>query len=71
MSYRIAENRKGTGIEVVTVGELKTMLENIPDDYAVSVMGTQAAVAISDSARIVLMDEPGFIGSIAVEQEES
>lgn len=60
MMYRVIE-KDGQGITASTVGELKRMLAEVPDDYSISVTGEPWAMAVSDEDELVLFDNPDFI----------
>lgn len=69
----IKKDGEDLGLSAVTVGELKEILNQIPDTsnhYLLSVIGTSFGMVIDDEEEIVLMDEVDFLENLLAEQEE-
>lgn len=65
----VVENEKSLGLVVQTVGELKNLLQYVPDNYLLSVIGTSYGMLMDTEEEVVLMDEVPFLENLLIEQE--
>jgi len=54
---------------VSTVLELKEILNQIPDNYTLTCMGTEFAIVVDDTDKFILMDEADYIEEMLQEEE--
>ena len=64
-------NENELGLTATTIGELKKILENVPDHYSLSVTGTTFGMLMETEEEFVLFDEVSFLENLLIEQEES
>lgn len=55
-----------------TIKELKKLINDIPDDYAVSLSGMNTfGVVVDDENKTILLDDVSFVENLMEEQRES
>lgn len=64
-------NKNELGLTATNVGELKKILENVPDHYLLSVCGTTFGMLMETEEEFVLFDEFSFLENLLIEQEEA
>lgn len=67
----VKANENDLGLTASTIGELKKILENIPDHYLLSVCGTTFGMLMETEEEFVLFDEVPFLENLLIEQEEA
>lgn len=68
--WRIVSNDGvNLGMNVNTVGELKEMLNYVPNDYELSAMGTDFAMLVNDEEKTLLVDEADYLEGLLEEDE--
>ena len=62
-------DENSTGLSVHSVGELKSALKNVPDDYEVYVGGVLGGLLVNDEVKSVLIDDSSYLEGIVGERE--
>lgn len=57
----VKKDGESLGMTATTVGELKEMLKNVPDDYDLSVIGQTFGMLINPAEKIALFDEISYL----------
>ena len=62
----VTKNGKSLGLTAATVGELKEMLQHIPDNYTLSVTGANFGMFMEVDDEMVLMDEISYLEELLI-----
>ena len=64
----VTKNGESLGLVATTVGELKEMLEHVPDNYTLSVTGAPFGMLMETDDEMILMDEIPYLENLLIEQ---
>ena len=63
-------NGESLGLTATTVGELKKMLVFVPDNYILSVTGTEFGMVVDEDDEVILMDDVSYLEDLLAEQKD-
>ena len=66
----VTKDGESLGLTAKTVGELKEMLNCVPDNYSLSVTGTTFGMAVDTESEIILFDDVNYLETLLEEDEE-
>lgn len=66
----VKKNEESLGLTASTVGALKEILAQVPDDYILSVTGANVGVLMDEDEKLILIDEVAFLEDLLIEQDQ-